>query len=276
MNRTTSMVGRILVAAVAFIIGSTTALAGVAAGQLYGVNSGEGGQFLALIDKTDGSITNIGLTGIDIDGIAFSSANVLFAADNSNHQLVTLNLGTGAVDSVIGSFGFSNTIEGMAFHPVTGTLYAIDVTNDALVTISTADASVTTIGSFGGPPNMAGLSWSVDGSALYGADWTTGGLYSVDPDTGFAGLIGFGAAGSDGGPLGLAADPTDGILYTAEWRNQADMTLATVSPIDGSRSPIGTMFGAPWIESLSFTVPTPGALALLGTAGLLRTRRRRR
>ena len=37
-----------------------------------------------------------------------------------------------------------------------------------------------------------------------------------------------------------------------------------------------TMFGAPWIESLSFTVPTPGALALLGTAGLLRTRRRRR
>ncbi len=252
-----------------------TAFAGLTAGQLFGVNSGEGGQFLVMIDKTDGSVTNLGPTGITIDGLAFSPGNVLYAADNTSAMLVTLDTVTGAVSDVIGPF-FAGTIEGLAFHPTTGALYGIDVSDDVLVSIDTNTGEAVKIGSFGGPASMAGLTWSADGSTLYGVDWSDGGLYEIDSNTGQAQIVGFGDAGGAGGPLGLATDPTDGLLYTAEWQDGADMTLATVSTADGSRQHVGTMFGAPQIEGLAFTVPAPGALAVLGLAGLTLGYRRRR
>ena len=71
--------------------------------------------------------------------------------------------------------------------------------------------------------------------------------------------IGFGAAASSGGPLGLATDPLTGNLYVAEWRNGADMTLAIVDSATGSRSPVGAMTGYSQIEGLTF-LDTTGAL----------------
>ena len=254
---------------------SNPACAGLVFGELFGVNSGTGGDFLVRIDKATGGITTIGNTGTTIDGLAFSASNVLFAADNLNRRLITLDPFTGALDSVIGNYSFNLVVEGLTFRPSDGSLWGIDVSADTLIRIDANDASIVTIGSFGGPSTMAGLSWSVDGSTLYGTDWSSGGLYAIDPGTGLASIIGFGEAGATGGPLGLATDPTNGVLFAAEWRGGADMTLATVSVVDGSRTHVGTMFGAQQIEGLSFVVPGPGAVALLAVAGLGGFRRRR-
>lgn len=238
-----------------------TLSADIIPGALYGVNNEWREQFLAIIDKTDASLTNIGPTGIEIDGLAVFQAATIFAADNTDSQLVTLDPDTGGIASVVGSFGNRAFIEGMAFRPSDGVLFGIDSRSEVLVTINSSTGEVSTVGSYGGPRNMAGISFV--GSTLYGVDWADGGLYEINQSTGQASIIGFGEAGSNGGPLGLATDPTDGSLFTAEWRDGANMTLATISTVDGSRAHVGTMIGARWIEGLSFAVPEPTTLMLL-------------
>lgn len=251
-----------LVGTAVALVGVGTLSADVIPGALYGVNSGSSGQFLALIDKTDGSVTNIGPTNIKIDGLAVFQAATIFAADNTGFRLVTLDPDTGGVSSVIGAYGNTNVIEGMAFRPSDGQLFGVDVTFDGLVTINSSTGEVTSVGGFGGPDLIAGLSFV--GSTLYAVDWGDGGLYEINQSTGQASIIGFGEPGQNGGPLGLATDPTNGSLYTAEWRGGLnDATLATISTANGSRTHVGTMIGAPQIEGLSFAVPEPTTLTLL-------------
>lgn len=251
-----------LVGAAVALVGVGPLSADVIPGALYGVNSQTGGGFLAIIDKNDGSVTNIGPTGIDVDGLAVFQAATIFAADNTDLRLVTLNPDTGGVSSVIGAYGGGHRLEGMAFRPSDGQLFGIDVNLDVLVTINSSTGEVTSVGSFNGPDLLAGLSFV--GSTLYAVDWGDGGLYEINQSTGQASLIGLGAAGGKGGPLGLATDPTNGSLYTAEWRGgRNDATLATISTANGSRTHVGTMIGAPQIEGLSFAVPEPTTLMLL-------------
>ena len=68
---------------------------------------------------------------------------------------------------------------------------------------------------------MPAITWSIDGATLCAMDWTSGGLYTLDPVSGLASLVGFGEAGATGGPLGMAADPATGELFVAEWRGGA-------------------------------------------------------
>ena len=91
-----------LVGTAVALVGVGTLSADVIPGALYGVNSQTGGGFLAIIDKTDGSVTNIGPTGIKVDGLAVFQAVTIFAADNTNFRLVTLDSHPGGVSSVIG------------------------------------------------------------------------------------------------------------------------------------------------------------------------------
>lgn len=251
-----------LVGTAVALVGVGTLSADVIPGALYGVNSQTGGGFLAIIDKADGSVTNIGPTGIDVDGLAVFQAATIFAADNTNFRLVTLDPDTGGVSSVIGAYG-GNTefIEGMSFRPSDGQLFGIDVLLNELVTINSSTGEVTSVGSFGEIHRFAGLSFV--GSTLYAVDFGDGGLYEINQSTGQASIIGFGEPGQNGGPLGLATDPTNGSLFTAEWRGGANMTLATISTANGSRTHVGTMIGAPQIEGLSFAVPEPTTLMLL-------------
>lgn len=237
--------------------------------ELYGVNSGDGGQFLAKINKLTGKVTIIGTTGITIDGLAFSPAGELFAADNSNRRLVTLNPLTGAIDRVIGSYGVLVTVEGLAFRPTDGALFAIDVSNSKLARLDLSTGALTYIGILG-VNSMAGLTFSQDGSVLYALGHSTGGLYTLDLKTGLATLVGTGAAGGTGGPLGMATDPETGLLYVAEWRSGSSMTLATVAPLTGTRTFVGTMTGGLQIEGLAFSpVPEPSTNLLLGAGSIL-------
>jgi len=253
-----------------FLVGTATFLPAqvvLTPGDLFGVNSGSGGTFLAKIDKTTGAVTNIGPTGITVDGLTFSPGGELFAADNTHHRLVTLNVATGAIDRDIGPFTTSIIVEGLSFHPVSGELFGIDVVGNRLIRFDTTTGGDTVVGGFGLGGAFAGLAFNLDGSLLYAVNHSNGGLYWVNQTTGAASLLGTGSVG----PLGLDMDPTTGMLFVAEWRGgSAPMTLATVDLFTGARSHVGTMTGALQIEGLAFVpIPEPSTVALLATGSIL-------
>lgn len=227
------------------------------AATLYGVQSPSGPGQLITIDTGTGAGTAQGATASAIDGLAFSPSDVLYAADNTNLQLVILDPANGSVLSVVGSYGVASTIEGLAFRPSDSVLFGIDVTNDVLVTINTSTGAVSTIGSFGGASQMAGLAFNLDGSVLYGVDWENGCLYTINQLNGGASSVGCGAASTSGGPLGMARDPVSGTLYVAEYWGSGDSVLATVSTVDGSRTTIGTITGFNQVEGLTFDEEVP-------------------
>lgn len=218
--------------------------------RLFAVNNNTSNRFLATIDKITGAVTQLGFVAFKCEDMAFHPDGRLFAADSMFGQLVILDKNTGAVDSIIGPYlGAGGELDGLAFHP-DGTLYGVHSDTDALATVNTSTGAVTPVGSFGlSNVAMTGLSWSLDGSTLYGIDYRYGCLYTIDPRTGLATLRG---CGDPFEPLGLATDPVDGQLYTVEWLVGADMVLAHVDPNDGSRTAVRAMGGAIQVEGISF------------------------
>jgi uncharacterized repeat protein (TIGR01451 family) len=214
---------------------------------LLGVNSGAGGQFLATIDTDTAALTNLGPTGLTIDGIAMGNG-VLYAADNGNDQLVTLDPATGAVDTVLGSYVNAGTIEAMAYRKSDDTLFGIDLTNANLVSFDTSSGEATVIGPLGTGENLAGMSFSMDGT-LYSIAHTSGSLFTVDPDTGAATLV---ATGPGTGPLGLAINPVTDVMYSATYTGGTDGVLETVDPVTAVRTAVGSMVGGLQIEGLTF------------------------
>ena len=217
-------------------------------GRLFGVNSGLGGEFLAIIDKLNASLFTLGGTGITSDAMCFAPDGTLYAADNDLSRLVTLYPPTGQVVSVVGPFIHVTVLEGMAAHPVTGELFGIDSATDELVSINTATGVALPIGPMG-VVGMAGLSFSSDGGELYAISYTDGCLYKIDPTHGGSSLIG---CDDSEEPLALATDPLDGQLYSADWTGGGDMILSRVDDSNGSRTDVGVLFGGFQVEGLSF------------------------
>lgn len=214
---------------------------------LLGVNSGTGGQFLATIDVDTAALVNLGATGLVIDGIALGDG-ILYAADNGNNQLVTLDPATGAMVSVIGSYVNAGTLEAMAYRQSDDALFGIDLGGGNLVLLSTSTGEATIVGPLGTGENLAGLSFSGDGT-LYSIAHSSGNLFTIDPGTGAATLV---ATGPGTGPLGLAVHPGTDVLYTATWTGGNDGLLETVDPVTAVRTLVGTMVGGQQIEGLTF------------------------
>ena len=243
--------------AAAYLTAPPHAQAGVIPGALYGVQNNSITIQLLLINKMSAGVILIGGTAISVDGIAISSTGVLFAADNANRRLVTLDPSTGALASVVGSYGGLQKIEGLAFRPADGVLFGSDIVGKNLVTLD-ATGKVFTVGPFNsGPADAFFTGLAFVGPTLYAVNHVTGSLYSIDQTTGQATVIGGASVPRDGWPLGLAADPATGTLYIAEWRGGFPMTLATILAVDGSRSPVGTMGNFGTIEGLSFAPLAP-------------------
>jgi hypothetical protein len=161
---------------------------------------------------------------------AQTHASPLYAATAAGGpgQLYIIDPANGAVIQNVGplinALGTNFPITGMAFHPVTGVLYGStgnnpDTTAARLVTIDPVTAQVTVIGSYnagpvngtGTPATMADLAFDSSGN-LYGVG-SIGGpqLYSINPATGQATVIGStGLTSTTGG--GLAISPT-GTFY---------------------------------------------------------------
>lgn len=245
--------GQILFTIVAILVSSW-----VSGATLYGVQSpGDPGQLMS-IDTATGAPSVIGPISSIIDGIAFAPDGTLYAADNSAYQLVTLNPANGSVASVIGSYGNSALVEGLAVRPSDEVLFGIDNSGPSLITLDTTTGAATSVGLFGVGVTMAGLAFNLDGSVLYSIGHNDGCLYTVNQSTGAATSVGCGGAGPTGGPLGMARDPVSGTLYVAEyWGTVGPSVLAIVSDVDGSRTTVGPITGFNQIEGLSFNEEVP-------------------
>ena len=147
------------------------------------------------------------------------------AAGAAGH-LYILDPATGAMQQDIGSLNDTNgvnyPITGLAFHPTTGELYGSTGNNPSstaglLVKIDPATATVTLVGAFntgvsnssGVPATMGDLCFDSSGN-LYGVA-TIGGpqLYSINPTTGQATVVGStGLTSTTGGGLAISSDGT--------------------------------------------------------------------
>lgn len=163
--------------------------------------------------------------------------------------LVTIDPATGAY-TVVGPLndasGNNYRITGLAVHPTTGVLYGSSnnqsPTNPrSLVMIDPLTALVTLVGSYGTPSQtMADLTFSSLG-VLYGwLEASDDDLYTINPVTGAAALVGESGLSTYGS--GLAAD-SSGTLYFAG--DGTGGTLWTINPATGAPTPGPTLGNGP-------------------------------
>ena len=170
------------------------------------------------IDLAAGSFTgapiNIGIGNLTGEGdIAFSldgatgyitTANV--SATGIAPALYIFNLAAGT-SSLVGTtrdeIG-AITVDGLAFNPANGLLYAITDADDRLYTLNPSSGLLTGVGDLGVDPNSGFGALTFDGGNLYGA--INDSLYIINPATGQATAIPAGGAVGDFGSVsGLAS-----------------------------------------------------------------------
>jgi hypothetical protein len=193
-----------------------------------------------------------------------ADAAVLYAstAAGAPGELYILNPANGAMLQDVGplndALGGNYPITGLAFNPVTGVLYGSTGNSQAgtearLVTINPATARVTVIGSFnagpvnssGTPATMADLSFDAAGN-LYGVG-SIGGpqLYSINPATGQATVIGgTGLTSTTGGGLAISAAGTFFGTPTASRFGTYNTTTGAFTNIAAPVRPAGGGYGA--------------------------------
>lgn len=162
----------------------------------------------------------LGLLGI-ITGVSRVDAQTLYGATSSGHgELYILDASTGNVIQDVGPLNDSGavnySVSGMAFHPVTGVLYASTggASGASLLTINPSSGLVTVVGGFvAGGATMTDLAFDSSGN-LYGISSSGGAnLFLIDISTGSAAKVGgSGVSFTEGG--GLAISST-GVFYAA-------------------------------------------------------------
>jgi hypothetical protein len=188
-----------------------------------------------------------------------SAANLYAAtAAGAAGELYIISSADGSTVQDVGplndSLGTNYPITGMAFNPLTGVLYgstgnagAVDAT---LVTINPTTALVTVVGAFnagptnsqGVPSTMGDISFDSSGN-LFGVG-TIGGpnLYSINPLTGQATLIGLNGASTSTSGGGLAISAA-GVFYgtpTSSRFGTYDSTTGVYTNIANPDKPAGT------------------------------------
>jgi hypothetical protein len=195
---------------------------------------------------------------------ARADAGLIYAstAAGAAGELYTIDSATGAMVQDIGplndGLGQNYPITGLAFHPTTGVLYGSTGNSQAgtearLVTINPLTAQVTLIGSFnagptntnGTPATMADIAFGPTGN-LYGVG-SIGGpqLYSIDPLTGQATVIGStGLTSTTGGALAISSSGTIYGSPTASRFGTYNGTTGTFTNIVNPVKPVGGGWGA--------------------------------
>ena len=113
----------------------------------YGTQQGTNSTLFRLNVNT-GALTQVGLTAGIVGGLTFDyDNNILYGVDDSagGTKLIRINTSTGA-RTLIGVLGAGIVdVDGMAWCPDTGIIYAINDSNDTLIEINPATGAATTV-----------------------------------------------------------------------------------------------------------------------------------
>ncbi len=279
------MLARALVAAV--VVSSAFASA-EAAPILYAT----GGGGLYTLDPFTGASTRLfDFPGLDLNsgGLAYDAASDSFYATGAAFassgitSLFNINRSTGAV-TVIGQLPATIVLSagGLAIHPLTGVMYAtgrngfqstglftIDKTSGAATLIGQAGPNCCASGTFGF--GMNGLGFASDGTLFAnGFSSSPAGLsqlFTIDLATGAATAIGSHGVtlGRQLGYSGLAFR-ADGTLLSLGSVTASAQGLYAIDPTTGVATLLGPTPGFGVDGGLTFAVPEPAVLALLGAA----------
>jgi uncharacterized repeat protein (TIGR01451 family) len=173
--------------------------------------------------------------------------NLIYASrDNGSTELRTLDLAT-AQSTVVGTLAFATFA--ITRQASTGRIYYIETGNNGRVAYWDANAAGanknTILGNTGVNVQFLKLAQATDGT-LYGLDSTTTNLYSINPTTGAATLLGAITGGTPAFAAGsgdLAFDPTDPTRFYITVTNAGAYRLYSVD-ITNPNAPVATYIGA--------------------------------
>jgi len=275
-------------------IGSSRADAGIlyaadgalsTAGNLYTVDSNTG------LTTTVGALVDAAGASYAINGMAWDSVNQWLWGTTSGasptfaNGLVRINPMTGQVTQV-GALGLTPPNFGADLDLRGGVLYGwAEGSLSSLVTINTATGAATVVGPNGQNLNTTGSGLASDAQGvMYGApDLATGNLWQVNTITGqlqaptpFSG----GSANARIGALEFLGSSLFGVELIGDGVSGITSNqLISINPVTGAITSIGQFRDASTLQFNRYidaiAVPAPGAIAMLGLAGMLGARRRR-
>ena len=143
------------------------------------------------IDYDSGYMIEIGGGGIHLNGLSWSSDDILVGSSNTSLYMVDEETGE---QTFIGSFGLpeASKMGGIAFDFIAQRLYGVEYINNRLYEIDPENSETEYIGQLGIEINgTAVLDYNVEDDCLYLSTFTDQGeLYNVDKETGECSLIG--------------------------------------------------------------------------------------
>jgi len=122
------------------------------------------------LDPATGNGTLIGPIGFsDVDGIAFHpTTGVLYGVTHTSHELIRIDITTGAGTLVADNFIASRRCNDIAFHP-DGNCYVLTDGSPRIYRIDVATGAKLQQWNLTGATSLEALSWSPDGNTLYSA-----------------------------------------------------------------------------------------------------------
>ena len=163
-------------------------------------------------------------------GLTYNSAlDTLIASDTTTKGLYDLDRGLSA-GVVVGDLGI-NDVYGLASRLTT--IYGVDPTRDMLVRINNETGLATDIGPIGFA-QVRDLAYDANNSILYGTDFATNSLISINRINGSGTAIGAGGLGLQT-VIGLAYDTTADILYGSTFTDN----LVTIDTTNGVPTIVG-------------------------------------
>lgn len=163
-------------------------------------------------------------------------AGTLYGVDSSR-ALFSIDIATG-VKTAIGTVSANaGTTAGMAYDPVSNTVFLTSTNNDSLYTLDLSTGNATLVGGYGSDVVMHGLEWDSSTGTLYGASSTPSSFYSISTATGAAtlvGSIGFTSFNN------LGYDSTNNVMYMT---NSSTDSLYTINRASGAVTLVGALLG---------------------------------
>lgn len=174
----------------------------------------------------------------------FDNTGTLYAMDNTNLTLITVDVNTGMPSTVgpLTNIVAGHNTRGLAWDESSGTMYLLSGLGDdvTLYTVDLATGTLTVVGTTT-IPGLIGIWLAIDASGnAYMADIGLDNLYSMDLSTGTATTI---------GPLGINIsfaqdadfDPATGILYMGAYIGGGVNQWASVDTATGMATGLGTV-----------------------------------